>query len=470
MRNRLGLLAVVALAGATACSDSHGGSDAGDAGDDIVFDAGTQPDAGDAIECGNGRLEPGEMCDDGNVLPGDGCDAMCGREEFCGDGTVDPGEECDDGNNLSGDGCRSDCLSDEICGNGIVDYAVGEVCDGAPTCATDCRSVMGCGDGTVTAPEECDDGNTASFDGCSAACTDEIGLVMSSLSLATMRVGCDLNGDGSPDNAFARALGLLAGALGPLIEMAVINGENRLLLVPQGLDDRSGANDSDFRLAWLLGRDADMNPMNDFTGASSFFVDAMSLNPDGSAVTSVQSRVMANALMGGPEDIPLPTGMIFPVELQDGRVLGTTVAAGGELYEIEDGLLCGGIPVQLLAVAGGFAAGALMTEPPCDDGAPAELLDVLIAGGDVMFDLGGGRVIPVSFNATPPDLDLDGDGLEGFVVEGRRGCQPVVTACTDGDGTRIDGRGCFNNAAIGDGYSAAFQFTAIHAELAGIGM
>ncbi|MCB9703543.1 MAG: lyase [Myxococcales bacterium] len=28
---------------------------------------------------------------------------------FCGDGVVDPGEECDDGNNANGDGCQSNC-------------------------------------------------------------------------------------------------------------------------------------------------------------------------------------------------------------------------------------------------------------------------------------------------------------------------------------------------------------------------
>lgn len=31
--------------------------------------------------------------------------------DLCGDGKVDPGEECDDGNNIDGDGCDSDCSS-----------------------------------------------------------------------------------------------------------------------------------------------------------------------------------------------------------------------------------------------------------------------------------------------------------------------------------------------------------------------
>src|SRR5262245_35549670 len=28
----------------------------------------------------------------------------------CGDGTVDPGEQCDDGNRMSSDGCSSECV------------------------------------------------------------------------------------------------------------------------------------------------------------------------------------------------------------------------------------------------------------------------------------------------------------------------------------------------------------------------
>ena len=32
---------------------------------------------------------------------------------ICGDGNIDPGEECDDGNNIDGDGCSANCLTEE---------------------------------------------------------------------------------------------------------------------------------------------------------------------------------------------------------------------------------------------------------------------------------------------------------------------------------------------------------------------
>ncbi|MFO7181492.1 MAG: hypothetical protein DIU78_022500, partial [Pseudomonadota bacterium] len=47
--------------------------------------------------CGNGKLEEGEECDDGNADNGDDCLSSC-REATCGDGFVREGvEECDDG-------------------------------------------------------------------------------------------------------------------------------------------------------------------------------------------------------------------------------------------------------------------------------------------------------------------------------------------------------------------------------------
>ncbi len=50
---------------------------------------------------------------------------------------VTVGEVCDDGNTASDDGCRGDCLSDETCGNGTPDVAAGEACDwGTAICTT----------------------------------------------------------------------------------------------------------------------------------------------------------------------------------------------------------------------------------------------------------------------------------------------------------------------------------------------
>jgi cysteine-rich repeat protein len=65
--------------------------------------------------CGNARVDPGEVCDDGNTKDGDGCSADCKSNETCGNGILDDHastpEVCDDGNTADGDGCSHDCLS-----------------------------------------------------------------------------------------------------------------------------------------------------------------------------------------------------------------------------------------------------------------------------------------------------------------------------------------------------------------------
>ncbi|MFW5746801.1 MAG: LamG-like jellyroll fold domain-containing protein, partial [Nanoarchaeota archaeon] len=62
--------------------------------------------------CGNGILEDGEECDDGNLFDGDFCNSTCQLQQCagsCGDGILDPDEECDDGNTDNGDGCNATC-------------------------------------------------------------------------------------------------------------------------------------------------------------------------------------------------------------------------------------------------------------------------------------------------------------------------------------------------------------------------
>jgi MYXO-CTERM domain-containing protein len=70
---------------------------------------------GPLAACGDGRLDFGEACDDGNDVAEDGCEADCSvtvppTPAACGDGTVDEGEQCDDGNLDSGDGCEATCV------------------------------------------------------------------------------------------------------------------------------------------------------------------------------------------------------------------------------------------------------------------------------------------------------------------------------------------------------------------------
>lgn len=84
-----------------------------------------------ASSCGNGVVDPGEQCDDGNVEDGDHCSHDCSIEE-CGNGVLDPGEDCDPPGSMPSAGipCSPTCKF-EICGNGVVDHETepAEQCD-----------------------------------------------------------------------------------------------------------------------------------------------------------------------------------------------------------------------------------------------------------------------------------------------------------------------------------------------------
>ena len=92
--------------------------------------------------CGNGKVEVGEQCDDGNPDDADGCTNAC-TLPVCGDAIVQAGhgEECDDGNYVDFDGCSNACR-DPRCGDGILQ--TDEVCDDGNADNTDaCVDVGG---------------------------------------------------------------------------------------------------------------------------------------------------------------------------------------------------------------------------------------------------------------------------------------------------------------------------------------
>jgi cysteine-rich repeat protein len=100
----------------------------------------------------------------------------CARASGCGDGTTSGSEACDDGNADDGDACTSACTRAR-CGDGVV-FEGHEACDDGNDSDTDgciagCR-LASCGDGHVWAGVEgCDDSNRTSGDGCSASCQIE---------------------------------------------------------------------------------------------------------------------------------------------------------------------------------------------------------------------------------------------------------------------------------------------------------
>jgi len=114
------------------------------AGETMVRDFYGATPAERAADCGNGLVDLGEECDDGNTDPNDACTNTC-QLARCGDGIVEAGvEQCDDGNRVNDDACSNKCTE------------------------------TSCGDGIVQTGEECDDGNNIPNDGCTDCMLDPV--------------------------------------------------------------------------------------------------------------------------------------------------------------------------------------------------------------------------------------------------------------------------------------------------------
>ncbi len=166
------------------------------------------PDA--APLCGNGQLNPGEQCDDGNDVDGDECSNACVFS--CGDGILQATELCDTAiaEGMAG-ACPTDCADTEVC---TADRLVGEDCqqtcentiivdfvDGDGCCPEitdnyafndlDCAPV--CGNGLVEMGETCDTAITAGEVGaCPSDCADAEACTVDTLTVPTD----NLPGDG----------------------------------------------------------------------------------------------------------------------------------------------------------------------------------------------------------------------------------------------------------------------------------
>lgn len=175
--------------------------------------------------CTNGRLEPGEECDDGNRNDVDNCSNTCRKGvgmpctdniqcvtdlckdgictacfaddecpsgkcvanrcmPLCGNGQLDPGEGCDDGDRDNNDACTNNCklqngqrcVENGVCVSQLCRNGICSPCNKNEDCPTGfclnrmCTAPPICGNGRQEFREMCDDGNNDNFDQCGNNC------------------------------------------------------------------------------------------------------------------------------------------------------------------------------------------------------------------------------------------------------------------------------------------------------------
>jgi hypothetical protein len=182
--------------------------------------------------CGNGFKDPGEVCDDGNIVDGemgdngvlivDQCSHDCKSTQVCGNEIQDRGEDCDHGdlNGTPDNACDSNChLVSMVCGNGMIDKDKGEQCDPGDTDSTTCNShqadqikmglgcqISKCNDGytNVAAGETCDSAGTDTAQCVGQTC--KISICGDSYVNAAAGEDCETKSDTSTCNGSAAGL------------------------------------------------------------------------------------------------------------------------------------------------------------------------------------------------------------------------------------------------------------------------
>lgn len=173
MRSTLLVLSLIALVGCGGTSNVVDVDGSVDVDGDVQVDGNVNPDSSmpDVVVipvCGDGLVEGGEDCDDGELVNNDGCSATCEIETgwdcdeaspslcapVCGDTLVRGNETCDDGNAVT-EACVYGQQSCTVCNSACVSVA---------------GTVSGwCGDGVKNGTEECDDAGSPN-DFCSDTC------------------------------------------------------------------------------------------------------------------------------------------------------------------------------------------------------------------------------------------------------------------------------------------------------------
>jgi hypothetical protein len=259
----------------------------------------------------------------------------------------------------------------------------------------------------------------------------------------------DRDGDGTPDCAINRAWRPLLPMLNGLFSAAIANGRILMALEAAGLCAPYAGSDPAVTLKLYPAIDVDGDPTNNLCrepgcgqvlARSRFVVDGQTRyrGPPEPIVDFV-----ARSAFDHPLDIAIDA-QTRPLTV---RQLQLRCLLPALLDELPSGVMCGVAPVSELAIV----------QLPICDAAP-----ILCEQARLPPDLSLAEYLAVL--GEQPDVDLDGDGLERFELDGNS----RVLICYDGDGSVLGAKDCLQDPQMQDGYSLCFSLHGIPGALVGV--
>lgn len=314
-----------------------------------------------------------------------------------------------------------------------------------------------CGNGVRDVGEQCDDGNHANLDGCSATCQFE---QIHRLNTIDMQFNTD---SFCTSNAIGSAIKSVAQSqIKDAVTASVNDGSISILLQASNATDPTGVNGT-LSLASYVGA-----PVNAASlGLDSVFTASKaSLNPDLTPLVSMNATSTSSTLAAGPGNVAFSLALGGPpvdVSLSNARMRATVGAAsapGGHdasehldpalktFATLTNGQMCGDISAASLAAvpvpeqltSGGTSCSQGYTQANT-------MLDVIVGGCKVFIVTAVGATQPDKQAATAPQA---GAGAPyKLTTTGTK-----VTGCKDKSGASVDLGACLKSAA----FSTAFKF------------
>jgi hypothetical protein len=230
-------------------------------------------------------------------------------------------------------------------------------------------------------------------------------------------------------------------AFNAVVASAIDGGDGRICLHSPWIDDLETPSDPDVEVYAFSGEDLDHpdDPSDDFSGQEPFAMRPSALDGCGEPAYSMPVSVVDGSFIASSGELPVP--MEDRVVVIQGAQIEGTLSPGGEEFHAS---MCGYVPAKDMAFATDMGSAGDMT-----------VLEILLLGGAAF----GFPEIP----GVPPDIDVDGDGLERLVLDEDN----HLSSCIDGDRTEILGRDCVFDRRIADGYSMVGRVSGLPAAFGG---